>query len=555
MRAALIAVVGLAGCFARGTFQDHGADAQTSDGSNTIDAALDAPPDAAGIAAVRMAADTTPGTVSIVVKDVVVTYLKPMTGTEAAGFFVQKQAAGPAVFIAVDPATLTPPAAVGDTVTFTVTTVAVTAGLREATAITSYSRSATGFNVSTLVTDVSTADVVTGLDTYESRLVHLTGTVAADFGYGGNSFVSAQVNTAGVTGNTNLKMRLPTTLQTSLDLVNTCALSLTGPMWRFNGQAQPSGFVASDLSVTSCPAPRVLSATSSTLTTMTVTFDRMIKTSSVTSDGSQFTFDNGLTATAASATGKTVTLTTSAQTVDQAYTVTVANTVTDTYGKAVDSAAAAASFTGYAQAASVIINEVNPNIGSSLDLIELKVTQPGTLKNMKVGQALGSPSTLATLPALTVATGDLIVIHLGATTATTEASSKTECTNAQCYAGAWDIAGGTTGIAFSHRVLWVKAADSTLIDAVPFVVSTTASPPSGYPADLQAVQAAGLWSPTDCAGAACTYTSSPTAVAVSADWATVGSTAAGKSIARTGTGKTASDWTILSASTFGAANP
>jgi hypothetical protein len=554
----LVVVLGvLAGCPSFDSRSSPaGADAQTD--SKSADAAIDARPDAApllGIAGVRTAADGTATSVSIPVTDVYVTYLKPATGTEPAGFFVQKQAAGPAVFIAVDPATLS--AAVGDIVSFTVTDVDKTGGLREATAITGYSRTATGFDVSTLVTDVSSAtDVVSSIDAYESRLVRMTATIASGFASaGGGGFVSAQVDTAGVTGNTSLKMRLPTTLQTSMDLVNTCALTLTGPMWRFNTQAQPSGFVPSDLSVSSCPAPHVMSAAPSNLTTIVVTFDRTLAASSVMSDGSQFTFDNGLSATAASVIGKTVTLTTTTQTVDAAYTLSVANTVTDTYGTAVDSASDTASFTGYVQVASLVINEVNPNIGSSKDLIELRVTSPGTVKDMTVGQALGTPVTVATLPNITVAAGDLIVIHTGTTDTTTETTGKTQCTDAVCYAGAWDVAGTTAGLTFSHRVLWVKNADSSLHDAVPFVLSTTTTPPGAFPTDLQSAQASGFWLPADCGGAPCTYTSTPTAVEVSFDWATVGTTAAGKSAARIGTGKTSADWTILSTSTFGAPNP
>jgi hypothetical protein len=551
----LVVVLGvLAGCPSFDSRSSPaGADAQTD--SKSADAAIDSPPDAAplvGIAGVRTAADGTATTVSIPVADVYVTYLKPATGSEPAGFFVQKQAAGPAVFIAVDPATVS--AAVGDTVSFTVTDVDKTGGLREATAITGYARSAMGFDVSTLVTDASAIDVVTNLDAYESRLVHLTGTVAASFGFAGGGFVSAQLDTAGVTGNTNLKMRLPATLQTSMDLVSTCTLALTGPMWRFNAQAQPSGFVSADVDVTSCPAPHVMTAVPGDLTTIAVTFDRIIAASSVNNNGSQFTFDNGLTATAAAVAGKTVTLTTTQQTVNAAYTLTVANTVTDLYGTSVDSAATTASFTGYAQTASVVINEINPNIGSSKDLIELRVTSPGTIKDMTVGQAIGTPVTVATLPNITVAAGDLIVIHLGSTATTTETASKTECTDAVCYAGAWDVAGTTAGLTFSHRVIWVKSADSTLHDAVPFVLSTTTTPPGAFPTDLQAIQTASFWQPADCTGSPCTYTTNPTAVAISVDWATVGTTAAGKSAARTGSGKTAADWTILSASTFGAAN-
>jgi hypothetical protein len=134
-----------------------------------------------------------------------------------------------------------------------------------------------------------------------------------------------------------------------LGLETGCVLTVVAtPVWRFNTRVQISAWVAADLSVTSCPAPQVVQAVAMDPNTVVVTFSRDLDAGSVLADGSQFTFDNGLTASAATAAGNTATVTTSAQTPGTLYTVTVANTVTDAFGTGVDAAANTAQFSGYA---------------------------------------------------------------------------------------------------------------------------------------------------------------------------------------------------------------
>ena len=88
---------------------------------------------AAQIADVRAAVD---GTVNdLPVHGVYVTYTKPPLGADVAGFFVQATAAGPAIFVAVDPTTLPTPVKVGDMVDFEVNAVATQSGLKAAIGI------------------------------------------------------------------------------------------------------------------------------------------------------------------------------------------------------------------------------------------------------------------------------------------------------------------------------------------------------------------------------------------------------------------------------------
>ena len=64
------------------------------------------------IQAVKNAADhagVDGGVIDLPLADVIVTYLRPTTiGTDVAGFFVQEHMAGPAIFVGIDPATLSP---------------------------------------------------------------------------------------------------------------------------------------------------------------------------------------------------------------------------------------------------------------------------------------------------------------------------------------------------------------------------------------------------------------------------------------------------------------
>lgn len=375
-RLALVLAV-LAACGDNGrpaTNPDAGADAPTPiDGSPDAapDAAIDAPPDAPltpaeRIAAARAAAD---GTVSLQIADATITYIKPaVTGAnldnDPAGFTIQATATGPALMIEADVSTLTPPPAVGDVVSFTIGEMKTSGMLRRGAAITNYARSQTGTDATALAQDVGAAtDLVTAVGDYESELVSATVTIVETWGSSGSAFSRARVTTTGIPSlDNNLQLRLPTELKDALGYDVGCVVRVANtPLNRFNTQAQLSAFVTGDLMLQSCPAPTVSAATAPTATTVTVTFSRTLDVASVLADGSQFTIDNGLTVSAASASGNVVTLTTSAQTPGTMYTVTVANTVEDTIGTALGTPATAM-FTGFTPPAAVdhlIINEVD----------------------------------------------------------------------------------------------------------------------------------------------------------------------------------------------------
>ena len=335
----------------------------------------------AQIVAARAALD---GVTDLAIDGAYVTYLKPAVGGatgEPAGFFVQALPTGPALYVDVDPTTLTPVPARGDRVSFHVTRMATAAMQRRASGVSTWMVLASGIDLTPLVQDLSAAtDVVSGVDGYESELNTMTATISGPFVGASAGHVAAPITTAGYpTGDANLRMRLPITVRDSLDLVMGCIVDIgPTPLWRFAAQAQPSGWVDADISVTSCPAPRVVSAVALSATTVSVTFDRNIDPATVMAGGAQFviTGSGGLAVSAAVASGaRTVTLTTATQTMAASYTVTVASTVHDTIGTGIDPAANAATFTGFGAAGPgrLVINEVDyDNVGTdSAEFIEL----------------------------------------------------------------------------------------------------------------------------------------------------------------------------------------
>ena len=510
------------------------------------------------IAAVRASAD---GSVpNMPIQGVYVTYTKPVLGQDAAGFFIQGEAAGPAIFVAVDPATLNPPVQVGDEVDLMVTDVVTTAGLKAVTGLGGATVITSGNPIDPLVTDVSSAtDLVSALDTYESRAIKITGSLNAAFVSAGAPQVATPIQTMGM-NDPNLRLRMPEAIRAQYGLGMGCTATADyGVMWRFNAVAQPSVYQASSLKGMMCAAPTVLSAIPLSATEVIINFDRPMDPATI--DVADFAFDNGLMAMAVQANGSAVTVTTSPDQAGLTYTVTVSN-VNDVLGTPLGMPNSAM-FQSYVPVAQLLINELSPNIGSQHDLIELVALTGGSVNGVKLLQKGSAIDTLVTLPDFSVAQGDFIVIHLvpsgvAGIAPASETTSKNEYANAMYsanYDTAWDILGGATGLTFGYRVIELDGPAGTLMDAVPVVVSNQAGA-AAFPGVLQTLQAAGGWLPADCGGMLCTYASAPTATEISVDYLGAGTTPAGKSIQRKAgmNTKMKSDWNAAANSTFGAAN-
>jgi hypothetical protein len=293
------------------------------------------------------ARNTADGTVNLPIEGAFVTYIKPQFGNDLAGFTIQAEQLGPALFIAVDPTTLTPEPAVGDEVTFDIVELDTLYEQRRAIQIANFAVDSSGNDVSGLVQDVSDAtDLVSSLPDYSTELIAATVTVQTETGFAGTGYLSAEVDTTAVSGNADLLLRVPEQLDDLLNLQPTCVAEIIGtPLWRFNQQAQISAWTTADIVLTSCPAPQVVSAIATADDTVVVSFNRAMDPNNVAD--TDFSFDQGLTASAVTVDGTQVIVTTSTQSVGTVYTVTVADTALDIAGGGVDQAANTADFAAF----------------------------------------------------------------------------------------------------------------------------------------------------------------------------------------------------------------
>jgi hypothetical protein len=207
---------------------------------------------------IQTARDSPDGSTSLSVENATVTYVLA-TGAPATknypGFFVQGGPAGPALYVAVDPATLTPPPAVGDSVSFMITAMGTDYLMRNASTVDSYTRLAQGADIATLVRNVSNVtDLVSAVSSYESEVISVTGTVATSFISSGTGMLSARLSTTGLPNEPNLQVRMPSTLQSALGLAVGWVVRLNAvPLWRMNALAHLNVWVAEDISVISHP--------------------------------------------------------------------------------------------------------------------------------------------------------------------------------------------------------------------------------------------------------------------------------------------------------------
>jgi hypothetical protein len=227
--------------------------------------------------AVQAAADpiTDGGTqvVALPVEYAVVTALKPLVAgadpTDAPGFFVQAGTTG--LFVQATP---TPLPAVGDRVSFGVTSVSKELGQRRAKGISNYQRLASG-QALPMPVDVSTLDLTraavqsaneSALTRVVMRVVAANTFDAGTQGYGEVSFSSLPATTT---------LRLSAALNLGEDLRGGCSVSATGPLWLGPGPGgKVSTWTSAALAGSSCPDPQLVAASSPTFTTLEVTTSR-----------------------------------------------------------------------------------------------------------------------------------------------------------------------------------------------------------------------------------------------------------------------------------------
>ncbi|MBP9147014.1 MAG: hypothetical protein KBI44_21260 [Thermoanaerobaculia bacterium] len=148
----------------------------------------------------------------------------------------------------------------------------------------------------------------------------------------------------------------------------------------------------------------------------------------------------------------------------------------------------------------VRINEVNGNIDSGCDLMELRVVAGGTMDGFRLRERDADSFTFT---GLTVATNDLVVVHWNGNSATcnpnaspNETISITQhpaATFAANYDTAYDWYTSDSGITSTDNVLTLYRSGGAIADAVFVANDTSGSAATGTETQAAAVAAAGEW--------------------------------------------------------------
>ena len=148
--------------------------------------------------AAAKAAQATPAAASIAIDNVVVTYVRPAIGQDDAGFFIQAEKTGPAIFVNASAGSESP--AVGDTISFTATQV-VFDEVARISAYSNYTKKSSGLSIndSNFIQGISDVTDITDIDNYESEIVWGMVTLTSTFSYSNTGFKRASIKTDGYT--------------------------------------------------------------------------------------------------------------------------------------------------------------------------------------------------------------------------------------------------------------------------------------------------------------------------------------------------------------------
>lgn len=247
----------------------------SSDGS--LDASSDVPDDApavdvtgadgpscfaprvAGSRQLQAVIAAAPGPVDLPVSEVVVTFVKPASSGEA-GFFVQAERGGPAVFVLASALAPGAIATVGDRVSFRVTSKRFESSAPQIGTLDGWVTLASGVDVEALRQDVSNArNLVSSVITHESTLVSAVVTVDGPWVNAARGHLRANVTAAGTdaAATPRLVVRLPSSAFDPMSYPTGCTFRINGVVWRFGDQPQLSAYRPEDIGpcITATPTP------------------------------------------------------------------------------------------------------------------------------------------------------------------------------------------------------------------------------------------------------------------------------------------------------------
>jgi len=296
-------------------------------------------------------------TVDTTLEGLTVTLVKPAFGSEDGGVFLQDGPTGAAVHLPFDgaPSGVEATLQAGDTVSLQIGDLRMVGGLPMVDTYSDLMVTGTGADLSAWPRDLGAVDDIAELPGHLSALVTVDLTLTSGDLASGSGYRAFTYSTDGFpAGDAQLRARFPQTLVTALGLDDGCELTLhRGAVWAFRlGTAgalttfQPSAYYAQDITGF-CGTTEALSATATASDEVVVTFNRPIDPATI--DATVFTVDPALAvldAAVSNADPTRVVLTTATQTFEESYTVTVAETVADVFGVALDVGYDTVSFVG-----------------------------------------------------------------------------------------------------------------------------------------------------------------------------------------------------------------
>jgi len=331
-----------------------------------------------------LAAEAGPLAAPLPIEGAYVTYLKPDRLDHPSGFFLQAQPEGPAMYVSV--ANAGTAIRVGDRVSLSVTEKNPVGRVRTASAVTNLKVLSQNHPVQNLVTatppglvvDRSNAALVEKLDEHESQLHSLRGTIrmttdTTTTGEGMNAF---QITTPAIqTASDALELHLATDVVAEHEVAPGCDFTLkTGPMWRFGARGHLLAYNPSDVSVSKCPAPRLIAGRALGPKTIQFLFDRKLKPESV--QPSDFTVGT-YSGTTATLNGNLVTVSIDVVFPGGAITTVFARNVEDRLGTPIGTTGNSTNVIGYTtptSTAALVINEIdykNPSTPDTTEFVEI----------------------------------------------------------------------------------------------------------------------------------------------------------------------------------------
>jgi hypothetical protein len=414
------------------------------------------------------------GAVNILIPQVLVTYVKPASPWETAGFFVQDEQSGPALFVGVDPDLDGARLEVGDRVSFRLLEMSDIYGLPMGTYIDNVVIHGRGESVSPLIQDVtSDQNFSFNSSLYAAELIRMSFVITSDFFSDGSGFAFFEIQPE-LGFNGWLRLRIPETLQDVVGFEYDCSVQVAPtPLWRYYDETHVLAYEIDEFDDVYCAPARIVAATAVTGTEVRIELNRALDEGTVVPDGQQFVFTNGLTATSVTVSGRVVIVTTTQQADGQAYAVSIDPSVRDIFGVPMQEGNSYP-FAGGRTRADVRINEVKTNIVPGCDLVELRVVQPGNLFGFDL--RVQNSTALTFTSELLVERNDIVVVHFDSNDGVCRrftTSNETQAPNEQPrsdhptnFDTAYDWYVPNQGPAAGPSVLVVRDDEDRILDAV-----------------------------------------------------------------------------------------